>query len=274
MTVIYRTAGAWGGGQGSDLSAAQIDGNFYTIDLAVAAKAATGAGVAHMTVVSNNQLQTQLTDGTYLPPVTLPTATFTFRGQWLPDTVYSANDIITEDGSVYLVLLGHTSAGTFDPGANNGSGADFYGLLLSLPADVIPAGGSTGEVLTKVSGTDFDVAWEPVGGPSGAPVQTKTGTTFTPALTDAGTYNRLTNASGCTVHIPDDAAVAFSIGTEIHFRQANPAGMSFVGSSPVVLNGVTGYLDETAAEGATCTLKKVATDTWDLFGLLEPMSGA
>ena len=274
MTVIYRTPGAWGGGQGSDLSAAQIDGNFYTLVLAVAAKAVAGAGVASMAVVSNNQLQTRLTDGTFLPAVTLPTATFTFRGAWAPDTVYSANDIITEGGSTYLVLLGHTSDGTFDPGANNGSGADFYGLLLSNPSEALPTGGSTGEVLTKVSGADFDVAWEPVGGPSGAPVHTRTGTSFTPSLTDAGTYNRMTNSAGCTVHIPADTSVNFAIGDEIHFRQANATGMSFVASSPVFLNGVTGFLDETAAEGATCTIKKVAADEWDLFGLLEPTSGA
>ena len=273
MTVIYRGSGAWGGGQGSDLSAAQIDGNFYTLVLAIAAKAATGAGVATMTVVSNNQLQTRLTDGTFLPAITLPTATFAFRGQWLPDTVYSANDIITEGGSTYLVLLGHTSEGTFDPGANNGSGSDFYGLLLSNPSEALPTGGSTGEVLTKASGADFDVAWEPVGS-TGAAVQTQTGTTFTLGLSDVDTYNRLTNASGCTVIIPDESSVNFAIGTEIHFRQANASGMSFGALSPAILNGVTGFLDETEAEGATCTLKKVAADEWDLFGLLAPMSGA
>ena len=226
-----------------------------------------------MTVTGGNQLQTRLTDGTYLPAITLPTATFTFRGAWLPDTVYSANDIISEDGSVYLVLIAHTSEGTFDPGANNGSGSDFYGLLLSLPSDVLPAGGSTGEVLTKVSGADFDVEWGPVAA-TGAPVQTKSGLSFTPALNDIGTYNRLTNASGCTVFIPDDASVDFPIGTEIHFRQANAVGIIFSASSPILLNGVTGFLDETAAEGATCTLKKIAIDEWDLFGLLAPTSGA
>jgi hypothetical protein len=273
MTVIYRTPGAWGGGQGSDLAAAQIDENFFTLVGLINAKAVSGAGISTMSVVSNNQLQTRLTDGTFLPAVTLPTATFTFRGAWAPDTVYSANDIITEGGSTYLVLIGHTSEGTFDPGDNNGSGSDFYGLLLSNPSEALPIGGSTGEVLTKVSGADFNVAWEPVGS-TGAPVQTKTGTTFTPALVDAGTYNRMTNSGGCTVHIPADSSVNFPIGTEIHFRQASAAGISFVASSPAFLNGVTGFLDETTAEGATCTLKKVAADEWDLFGLLEPTSGA
>ena len=272
MTVIYRTSGAWGGGQGSDLSATQIDTNFYTLVLAIAAKAATGAGVATMTVTGGNQLQTRLTDGTYLPAITLPTATFTFRGQWLPDTVYSANDIITEGGSTYLVLLGHTSEGTFDPGANNGSGLDFYGLLLSNPSEALPTGGSTGEVLTKASGADFDVEWSPSAGPGA--VQTQSGSTFTPALSDAGTYNRMTNASGCTVLIPDDASVNFPIGTEINFRQVNAAFVSFGAVSPAVLNGVTGYIDETIADGANATIKKVATDEWDLYGLLAQLSGS
>jgi len=272
MTVIYRTPGAWGGGQGSDLAAAQIDENFFTLVGLINAKAVSGAGIATMSVVSNNQLQTRLTDGTFLPAVTLPTATFTFRGAWAPDTVYSANDIITEGGSTYLVLIGHTSDGTFDPGANNGSGSDFYGLLLSNPSEALPAGGSTGEVLTKASGTNFDVEWAPAAGPE--PVQTQTVTTFTPALSDAGTYNRMTHSSGCTVHIPADTSVNFPIGTKIRFRQANATDVLFVASSPVVLNGVTGYLDQTIAEGAVATIKKVAADEWDLYGLLAPMSGS
>jgi hypothetical protein len=32
MTIVYVTTGAWGTGTGTPNSAAQVDGNFYTLD--------------------------------------------------------------------------------------------------------------------------------------------------------------------------------------------------------------------------------------------------
>ena len=41
--------------------------------------------------------------------------------------------MLTYGGRVYQVLYDHVSAATFDPGANDGQGHDYYGLLLSNP---------------------------------------------------------------------------------------------------------------------------------------------
>jgi len=158
MAIVYRTDGAWGTGLGSDLTPAQVDGNFWQLVQDVAAKAVQGVGISNFSV-SGGQMTVVLTDHTLLGPYPLPLAELNFRGEWAPDTDYFANDIITEGGSTYMVLANHHSDMTFDPGANNGSGQDYYGLLLSNPALHIAAGGTEGMVYTKSSSTDYDAHW-------------------------------------------------------------------------------------------------------------------
>ena len=79
---------------------------------------------------------------------------------WLPDTGYMANDIITNGGSTYMVLVNHTSEATFDPGANDGAGQDFYGLLLENPELAVPAGGAIGQMLFKATAVDYAMRWD------------------------------------------------------------------------------------------------------------------
>lgn len=100
-------------------------------------------------------------------------------------------------------------------------------------------------------------------------VSTVTGTTYTPVIGDANGYKRCTHASGCAVTIPANADVAFAVDTEITFRQvgANPITFDVATDGPT-LNGLLGFLNETAFQGATVTIKKVATDEWDIIGLL------
>jgi len=139
-TITYRTNDStrWGNGQGADLSARQIDINFWALFSMLSAlqdHAATG-GIQSISVSGNNMFVT-LTDGAVMGPFTLPTAQWNFRGAWLPATRYSPMDVVTNAGGIYLVLLAHTSAATFNPNANDGAGHDFYQLLLGPgPYDV------------------------------------------------------------------------------------------------------------------------------------------
>ena len=121
MSLIYRTTGAWGAGKGSDLAPSEVDSNFYQLVQSVAAKAVQGVGIDHF-MVTGNELTVVLTDGTNVGPYILPVATLTFSGDWTPSTAYFANQIFTYGGSTYIVLMNHTSASTFDPGANDGLG--------------------------------------------------------------------------------------------------------------------------------------------------------
>lgn len=102
-----------------------------------------------------------------------------------------------------------------------------------------------------------------------ADVVTVAGTTFAPTLAAAQAYHRCTHASGCVVTIPPNADVAFPLKTEMHFRQAAAGTVSFVEGTGVTINGITGYNEATQGPGAVVTLKKIATDIWDIFGMLE-----
>ena len=152
MTITYRFI------KGSNLTPTELDGNFETVEAMINAKAAQGVGVASATLIPPNQLQFQLTDHSYLPPILLPTATFGFRGVWTPSTPYLVNDIFSHGPSGYIVLVQHTSAATFDPHATDGGGHDLYGVFFAAP-NVVPTGGVDGAVLTKHSSADYDVIW-------------------------------------------------------------------------------------------------------------------
>lgn len=149
MTITYRTAGPWGAGLGADLSANQVDNNFYGLATAVAdlQAAGIGAGIDSFVVVGN-QFFVHLDNHQVLGPYTLPQANWDFQGPWAPNTFYGANSVVTNNGAVYLVLQPITSAATFNPSATS-SGNPIYGLLLAEPADILPEGGTVGQVLTQ-----------------------------------------------------------------------------------------------------------------------------
>ena len=162
-TITYRTTDGtrWGGGQGSDLAAEQIDINFWVLASQLAAVQDHTAGVADIDYFNTvgNQLFVHLTNHIVLGPYTLPTAQWNFRGAWQPVTAYNPFDVVTDANATYLVLTAHTSAASFDPGANDGDGHDFYGLLIAPATNALPAGGTTAQRLAKNSATDFDASW-------------------------------------------------------------------------------------------------------------------
>jgi hypothetical protein len=100
-----------------------------------------------------------------------------------------------------------------------------------------------------------------------------TGDTFTPALADSNRYIRCTNAGGCVVTIPPNAAVAFPLATELNFRQAGDGGLVFVEGDGVTINPLGDFPTETDIKGATVTLKKVATNEWDFISLTPSGEG-
>lgn len=166
MTLLtYRTTDGtkWGGGLGSDLSATQIDDNFWELESAIEAlqdhAAMAGAGIAYFAVAGTN-LYVHMTDHTVLGPYTIPTSQWTFRGAWAAVNPYNPMDVVTNGGAVYLILITHTSAASFSAGANDGMGHNYYGLILANPSNIIPSGGVAGQRLVKNSATAFDTLWK------------------------------------------------------------------------------------------------------------------
>jgi hypothetical protein len=235
MAIIYRAV------KGSNLTPTEVDGNFHDVDDRVTTLEGLPLGVGIESIdVSGNQMTITLTDDSIQGPFTLPMWDLVdlLRGEWTAATSYLTNEIVTALGSLWVVTHDHTSEAEFDPGANDTAG-DFYALLLKNPA--IPV---------------FEV----------------TADTFTPDLNYVNSYIRCSNAAGCVVTIPESGDLDFDLYTEFHFRQAPGAGVVSIEQpatgSPVVINAVAGYHNETAGEGATFFVKKVGTDEWDIGGLL------
>jgi hypothetical protein len=163
MTQVYRTddMARWGTGQGFNLSAAQVDINFWDLVqrmLAQEARPDAAAGIDHFEIVGI-MMYVHMTDATVLGPYELPVATFLDRGEWAPDTVYSKMDTFSINGGLYVVIFNHTSEATFDPGANDGAGHDYYQLMIQTPGSAMPAGGAVGALLVKTTTTDYAVGW-------------------------------------------------------------------------------------------------------------------
>lgn len=307
MTIVYRDI------KGANLTPNEVDGNFHDLDDRVTdieENPPEARGISEVTQTGDGgSLNFIMTDSSTEGPFTLPTFGLRFRGEWEAETSYLINDIVTANSAVYLVLFNHTSELEFDPGANNGLGDDYYGLLLETPATTIPAGGGAGFVLSKVSATDYDLEWANRGVPDGGnigdfltklsgddgdydwadpgsvgikPVETVTTDTLDiNSLVYANLYLRCTHVSGCDVTIPTHSQVAFAIGTEIEFRQcALSAPVRIIAGvvqdsdgfidELVTLNGIDGFDNETDTRGAVLCVKKVGTNSWDVYGLLSP----
>jgi hypothetical protein len=184
MTLTYRTAGAWGAGKGSNLTATEVDGNFYDLDQRVVdleENPPVPNEISNITV-SGTQMTIYLEGGASFGPFTLPQANFR------------------------------------------------PSIVAALPV--------------------------------------ATDGTYTPVLSDANKYLRCTEGGGCTVILPSNASVAFPVDTEITFRQASAGAVVFDAPTEVTIHSVPGYLPKTAQLGASVTLKKIATDEWELVGWL------
>lgn len=168
--ILYRTSGPWGPGVGANLTADQVDGNFYDVSARVQYLELNPTQPVQITSFSSvgNQLYINMSDGTVQGPLAMPVVKWNFRGTWVPSTVYTVDDVVTApDGAVYLVIFTHTSGVAFSPGANDGAGHNFYSLLLKVPAATMPIGGVQGDVLTKLTGNDYNVVWSPPQSPPG-----------------------------------------------------------------------------------------------------------
>jgi hypothetical protein len=143
------------------LSAAQFDGN--TDDLngrIIALEDSPPEAVSIDSIsVTGDQMTFTMTDASTLGPFTLPVAFENDRVNWTPLTVYAVNDTFGVAGTFYRVIFAHTSGLTFDPGANDGLGHDFYRAVFSAPSNALPDSGLRGQNLRKASDSNYDTEW-------------------------------------------------------------------------------------------------------------------
>lgn len=99
------------------------------------------------------------------------------------------------------------------------------------------------------------------------PVVTESTTARTLALTDAQKYIRCTNSSATTITVPPQASVTWLADTEIIIFVSGTGQVTIAAGAGVTIN--TPETLKSAKRYATMTLKRVASDVWDLSGNLE-----
>lgn len=154
MAILYRTVGAWGAGTGANLTAAQIDGNFYDIEGRLETLETTpleAVGIDHF-VIDGTLLTIVMSDGSTHGPFVLPVAQWRWTGLWASGITYLPGDIVVIDGAVYQVRVMHVSEGTFDPTLYAPEGI-VYVKILDKPAQPYDIALFWNDVIT--SGTDI-----------------------------------------------------------------------------------------------------------------------
>lgn len=92
------------------------------------------------------------------------------------------------------------------------------------------------------------------------------GTTHSMVAADAGTYMRFTNSATKTLTVQDNADEALSANTEYHGRNVGAGALTIAEDTAVTINVPTGGT-LVIPQGGTFTLKRVATDEFDLIGV-------
>jgi hypothetical protein len=107
-------------------------------------------------------------------------------------------------------------------------------------------------------------AWVPVR----ASIEIVATTTHVPAVGTDGRWFRCTNASGCAVTIPTDAAQPFPVGTMLTYEQNATVVVTFAGAGGVTLQRPAAYAARTAERYAVVQVCKVGANEWVLYGHL------
>lgn len=190
------------------------------------------------------------------------------------------------DGMIYIVPVGQTNANQV-AARDNGAWVYFTpheGFLVHVnDADVfvkwtgaaweelatgggsLPAGGTTGQVLTKASETDGDASWATPGGGGGSVnlvIETVTGAySVTNADLDGTKIKEVNSASAITVTIP----TGLTNGQPCQFVQVGAGQVTFAPAGGVTLNSAGGAL-KTRVQFSSVTLYRRGTDDYILIG--------
>lgn len=243
--IVFRNTTVDFTGKGSELTSLEGDYNEFKqasaiVDLQTS-MAAVGAGIASITQPTPTTLLVTLTDATVFGPFLLPTAAMVGRGLWLPSVPYAVNDLVYFGNAFYIVQVAHTSDLTFDPGATDGNANALYGLIMDMSL--------TGSTLRTVT-TKFD-----------------TNVTHTITDQDLSVVWNCTNVAGCTITVPNDSTYDAPLDTEVSFRQGAVGILTFTQAGGVTLDAGV-FQKQTTFYGAMVTLKKIAANSWIIWGYL------
>jgi hypothetical protein len=127
----------------------------------------------------------------------------------------------------------------------------------------VPTGGVTGEVLSKISIIDYDTEWIDAS-LNFAPkyfIGVDVTADYTLQLSDVAKVIEVNSSSAVTVTVPDNASVAFPIGTVINVYRSGTGTVTIAAASGVTVRNV-GTIPSQFGERS---LRKRDTDEWVLI---------
>ena len=130
-------------------------------------------------------------------------------------------------------------------------------------------GGTTGQVLSKASNTNMDFTWvDPDVIPSTYSAKTAS---YTFVSGDEGNIFSMNAATSQQFNIPTDATFNFAVGTEINVFWLTGAGQPTIGAvtpgtTTVISTGATSATPKLRVVNSGATCKKLAANSWIVFG--------
>ncbi len=138
----------WGTGTHTLVKGTEVDRNFWELKAAIEdliENPPSPIQIASFTVAGAT-FSIHMTNGNIVGPMPLPVLTWRWRDAWTPTTPYLVLDVFSVEGvGIFLVLIDHTSAGSFDPNALSGGDPLYRQLFGWEPAtkeDAISAAGT------------------------------------------------------------------------------------------------------------------------------------
>lgn len=128
-------------------------------------------------------------------------------------------------------------------------------------------GGSTGQVLSKASGTDLDFSWIEQDDTT-LSFNAQTGTTYTLVAADLGKLVTLSNASGITLTVPPSV---FAAGNTINIQQIGAGQVTLAQGAGVTITstGATASAPKLRAQYSAATIICTASNTFTVVGDLS-----
>ncbi len=125
-------------------------------------------------------------------------------------------------------------------------------------------GGTTGQVLSKASGTDMDFTWIEQDDTT-LSFNAQTGTTYTLVASDSAKLVTLSNASGITLTVPPSV---FSAGNQIHIQQIGAGQVTLAQGAGVTITstGATASAPKLRAQYSAATIICTASNTFTVLG--------
>jgi hypothetical protein len=128
-------------------------------------------------------------------------------------------------------------------------------------------GGTTGQVLSKASGTDLDFTWTEQDDTT-LSFNAQTGTTYTLVAADLGKLVTTSNASAVTVTVPPSV---FAAGNIINLQSIGVGLTSLAQGAGVTITstGATASAPKLRAQYSACTIICTASNTFTVVGDLS-----